>query len=87
MKLLLDEQSSGLKEYLELLGWEVLTINDVKLSGKPDKEVVKYAKQKGLTLITRDGGQADQASMMDLDHVWISQGLIAKAVDEELRKK
>ena len=51
MKLLLDEMYSGLKDYFEVMGWEVKTIEEAKLVGAKDKEIVEYAKKHNLPLI------------------------------------
>jgi len=51
-KLLLDEMYSGLKEYFETLGWEALTVHDVGLQGAKDKDIVLYAKENNLILVT-----------------------------------
>ncbi len=37
MKLLLDEMHTGLKEYLQTLGLDVLTVHDAKLVGASGK--------------------------------------------------
>lgn len=39
---------TGLKEYLQTLGWDVLTVQDVKLTGASDKKIVEYAEKNGL---------------------------------------
>jgi len=44
LKLLLDEMYTGLKEYFETLGWEVMTIQDIGLKGTSDRKVIEYAK-------------------------------------------
>jgi predicted nuclease of predicted toxin-antitoxin system len=46
LKILLDEMYTGLKEYLQTLGWDVLTVQDVNLTGAEDKKIVKYAEKK-----------------------------------------
>ena len=44
MKLLLDEMYTGLKDHLEILGWEVETVRDAGITGKQDREIAEYAK-------------------------------------------
>ena len=61
LKLLLDEMYAGLKEYFETLGWEVTTIQELGLQGAKDKEVVDYAKKKGLLLVTQDSKSPELA--------------------------
>ncbi len=86
-KLLLDEMYSGLKEYFELLGWNVLTVNDVGLKGAKDKDIVLYAKKNNLILVTQDQKLADMAEILQAKYVLISSGLIAKIADAKIREK
>jgi len=86
-KLLLDEMYSGLKEYFELLGWDVLTVNDVGLKGAKDKDIVLYAKKNDLILVTQDQKLADMAEILQAKYVLISSGLIAKIADAKIREK
>ena len=86
-KLLLDEMYSGLKEYFELLGWNVLTVNDVGLKGAKDKDIVLYAKKNDLILVTQDQKLADMAEILQAKYVLISSGLIAKIADAKIREK
>jgi len=45
LKILLDERYTGLKEYLQTMGWNVFTVEDVNLTGAKDKEIVEYAEK------------------------------------------
>ncbi|MDH4292133.1 MAG: DUF5615 family PIN-like protein, partial [Dehalococcoidia bacterium] len=63
MKLLLDEMYAGLKEYFEILGWDVLTAQDSGLRGAKDKDIVEYAKNNNLLLVTQDQKPADLADL------------------------
>lgn len=87
MKLLLDEMYSGLKEYFETLGWEVLTVQEVGLQGARDKDVVDYAKKNRLLVVTQDQKPADLAELIGVRYVLISNALIAKMADEKIREK
>jgi len=87
MKILLDEHYTGLKEYLEALGWDVVTVQDAKLKGAKDREVIEYAKQRGLLVVTEDDKPAQIADMLGVRYVWVSPGVISKAIDGEIRKK
>lgn len=53
LKLLLDEMYAGLKEYFETLGWEVLTAQEASLKGARDKDIVEYARNHDLLLVTQ----------------------------------
>ncbi len=87
MKLLLDEMYAGLKEYFEILGWDVLTVHDVGLQGAKDKEIVEYAKNNNLLLLTQDQKPADLADLKGVKHVLISNAMIAKIADAKIREK
>lgn len=87
MKILLDEMYTGLKEYFEVLDWDVVTVTDVGLEGVEDKEVVQYAKENNLLLVTQDQKPAELADLEGVKHVLISKKLIARLIDSEIRKK
>lgn len=87
LKLLLDEMYSGLREYFETLGWEVLTVHDMGLQGARDKAVVESAKDSNLLLVTQDSKLADLAELAGVKYVFISNSLIAKIADEKIREK
>jgi predicted nuclease of predicted toxin-antitoxin system len=87
MKLLLDEMYAGLKEYFETLGWDVLTAQDAGLKGAKDKEVVDYARNNDLLLITQDQKPADLAELTGVKYVLISNAMIAKIADSRIREK
>lgn len=86
MNILLDEMYTGLKEYLQTLGWEVLTVPDVKLIGASDKKIVEYASKNGLLLVTQDEKHADLASLKGVQCVLISKVMLTKLIDAELKK-
>jgi len=87
LRLLLDEMYTGLKKYLQTLGWDVLTVQDVKLTGASDKKIVEYAEKNGLLLVTQDEKHADLASLRQVPCVLISKIMLTKIIDTELRKK
>ena len=87
MKLLLDEMFAGLKEYFETLGWKVLTVQEVGLKAAKDREVVEYARNNGLLLITEDPKPAELAELTGVRYVLISNALVAKIADEKIREK
>ncbi len=86
MKVLLDEMYTGLKEYLQTLGWEVITVEDAGLKGARDKRIVEYAAENSLPLVTADEKNADLAQLRGLQCVLISKIMLAKLIDGELRK-
>jgi len=86
LKLLLDEMYTGLKEYLQTLGWDVLTVQDVNLVGASDKKIVEYAEKNGLLLVTQDEKHADLASLKGVPCVFISKIMLTRMIDAELKK-
>lgn len=86
MKILLDEQLAGLNEFLQSLGYEVTTVQDEKMIGAPDYQIVTFAKKNNLILVTRDSKQAQIAELQKVKHVWISFAKIAEITHRELQK-
>ncbi len=87
MRLLLDEMYTGLKEYLQTLGWDVLTVHDAELVGASDKRIVEYAKKHKLLLVTQDEKTEDLASLRNVPYILISQTMLTRMIDAELRKR
>lgn len=87
LKLLLDEMYTGLKEYFETLGWNVLTVHDVGLKGAEDRTVIEYAKKNGLIVVTQDQKPADLADLKGVPYVLISKKMIALMADAKIREK
>jgi len=87
LKLLLDEMYAGLKEYFEILGWDVLTVQDVGLQGAKDREVIEYAKNNNLLLVTQDQKLANLADLAEVKYVLISSAMIAGIADAKIREK
>ena len=87
MRVLLDEMYAGLKEYLQVLGWDILTAQEVGLQGVKDKDVVEYTKKNDLLLVTQDSKVAELADLLGVKYVLISNALIAKVADEKIREK
>jgi predicted nuclease of predicted toxin-antitoxin system len=87
MRILLDEHYTGLKEYLEALGWDVTTVQDAKLKGAKDREIIEYARENDLLVVTEDDKPAQIADMLGVKYIWISPGIVAKTIDAEIREK
>ena len=87
LKLLLDEMYAGLREYFEILGWNVITVQDAGLQGAKDKDIIEYAKNNNLLLVTQDQKPAELAELMGVKHVLISNAMIAKIADAKIREK
>jgi predicted nuclease of predicted toxin-antitoxin system len=87
LKLLLDEMYAGLKEYFELLGWDVLTVQDAGLQGAKDREIIEYAKRNNLLLVTQDQKPANLADLAGVKYVLISNVMIARITDAKIKEK
>ena len=87
MKLLLDEMYAGLKDFFEILGWEVFTVQQIGLQGAKDKVIVEYADNNDLLLITQDQKPADLAELLGVKYVIISNAMIANITDIKIREK
>jgi predicted nuclease of predicted toxin-antitoxin system len=87
LKILLDEMYAGLKEYFEILGWDVVTVQEAGLRGAKDRAVVEYAVNNNLLLVTEDQKPAELAHLKGAKHVLISNAMIAKVADEKIREK
>jgi len=87
LKLLLDEMYAGLKEYFEILGWDVLTAQDAGLKGAKDREIIEYAKKNNLLLVTQDQKPANLAELTGVKYVLISNAMIARITDAKIREK
>ena len=87
MKILLDEMYAGLKEYFEILGWNVLTVQEVGLRGAKDRAVAEYAANNELLLVTEDQKPAELMHLKNAKYMLISNAMIAKIADEKIREK
>ena len=85
--MLLDEMYAGLKEYFETLGWEVVTAQEAGLKGARDRDIVNYAKNNNLLLVTQDQKPADLAELTGVKYVLISNTLIAQIADLKIKEK
>jgi predicted nuclease of predicted toxin-antitoxin system len=87
VKLLLDEMYAGLKEYFETLGWTVVTAQEAGLQGAKDKDVVDYAKNHNLLLITQDSKPAELADLVGVRYLLVSNATIAKIAIDKIKEK
>jgi predicted nuclease of predicted toxin-antitoxin system len=87
LKILLDEMFSGLKEYFEILGWEVLTVQEAGLRGAKDRAVAEYAADNNLLLVTEDQKPAELMHLKGAKSVLISNAMIAQIADEKIKEK
>jgi predicted nuclease of predicted toxin-antitoxin system len=87
LRLLLDEMYAGLKEYFETLGYEAETAQEAGLKSAKDKNIVEYAQKNGLLLVTQDQKPAELAELRGVKHVLISNAMIARIADQQIREK
>lgn len=87
VRLLLDEMYTGLKEYFEVLGWEVETAQGVGLSRAKDSDIVEYARENSLLLVTQDQRPAELAELLGVRHIFITNAMVAKMIDAGIREK
>jgi predicted nuclease of predicted toxin-antitoxin system len=87
LRLLLDEMYAGLKEYFEMLGYEVQTAQEAGLKAAKDRDVVEYTSKNDLILITQDQKPAELAELTGAKCVLISNAMIAKIADEKIKEK
>ncbi|MEM2282929.1 MAG: DUF5615 family PIN-like protein [Candidatus Hadarchaeales archaeon] len=87
VRLLLDEMYTGFREYLESLGWQVLTVEEAGLRGQEDRKVVDFARRRGLLIVTQDAKMADLAALRGVKCVLVSNLMIAKLIDAEIRRR
>ncbi len=87
MKILLDEMFAGLKEYFEILGWDVTTAQEAGLRGAKDRTVAEYAINNNLLLVTEDQKPAELMNLKGAKYLLISNAMIAKIADEKIQEK
>ena len=86
MKILLDNQLNGMDRFLQIQGYDVTTAYDLGYTEKTDEEVIKYAKQHNMILVTEDNIAAKLAKLYDVEIVHLDMLMKSKAVEEELKK-
>jgi predicted nuclease of predicted toxin-antitoxin system len=87
LRILLDEMFAGLKEYFEILGWDVLTVQEAGLRGAKDRAVAEYAVNNNLLLVTEDQKPAELMNLKGAKYVLISNAMVAKIADQKIREK
>ncbi len=70
LKLLLDEdsQAKGLLNLLREAGHDVVTVNEVGLTSKPDSVVLDYAREQGRVLLSRNCDDFNNLHNADPNH-------------------
>jgi len=78
---------TGLKEYFEIMKWDVTTVREEGIEGVDDKEIVEYVKENNMLLVTQDQKPAELAKIEDIPYVYISKRLIAELIDSKINDK
>jgi len=78
---------AGLKEYFEILGWDVMTVQDAGLRWAKDRAVAEYAINNNLLLVTEDQKPAELMNLKGAKYVLISNAMVAKIADEKIKEK
>jgi len=87
MKILLDEMFSGLREYFEVMGCEVVSVHEVGLQGKMDKEIAEYAYDHDLILITEDKKPAELVDLLGGRYFYVDNKTKAQMIHEKIKEK
>ncbi len=78
MTLLVDNQSPlALARYLAASGWECTHVQDVGLESTDDRTIWQYAKERGLTIVTKDEdfqALANRQGSIPPQVVWVRLG-------------
>ena len=86
MKILLDNQLNGMDRLLRIQGYDVTTAYELGYTQKTDEEVIKYAKEHDMILVTEDNKAADLAEILGVPIIHLSIKMKSKAVENELKK-
>lgn len=87
MKILLDNQLNGMDRFLRIQGYDVTTAYELGYTEKTDEEVIKYAKEHSMILITEDNKAADLAEIHNVKIIHLDMKMKAIAVSNELKKR
>lgn len=85
LKLLIDEQLLGCGTLLKLIGYPVVLANETGL--QRDTELVEYAIQNNLFIITEDNGMASLCKFRNVPHLHLDVSMKARMIVDELKKQ
>jgi len=54
IRIMLDAMYDGMQEYLEEVGWSVITVKDIESKNAKDSKVRKHARTNDMILVTQD---------------------------------
>ena len=84
MKLLIDEQLIGCGILLRSIGYPLVLANETGI--QKDEDLVEYAIQKGLFIVTEDNGMAILCKFRNVPHLHIDVAMKAQMIVDELKK-
>jgi predicted nuclease of predicted toxin-antitoxin system len=87
MRILLDEMYSGMKEYFEIMGYNVETVPELGLKGSSDRKIVEYAKEHDLLLITEDRKPAELSSLFGVKYLFVDMKTKAQMIRDKILLK
>jgi len=82
MKLLIDEQLLGCGLLLRSIGYDVVLANETGF--QKDEELVEYALENDLFVITEDNGMVTLCKFRNVPHLHFDVSMKAKVIVEEL---
>jgi predicted nuclease of predicted toxin-antitoxin system len=85
MKLLIDEQLLGCGMLLRSIGYNVILANEIGM--QKDEELVEYAIQNDLFVVTEDNGMATLCRFRDVPHLHFDVSMKAKVIIDVLKTK
>lgn len=84
MKLLIDEQLLGCGLLLRSIGYDLVLANETGI--QKDEDLVEYAINYDLFIITEDNGMATLCKFRNVPHLHFDVSIKAKVILEELKK-
>lgn len=87
MKVLLDEMLTGLRDHLEILGWDVTTVDEIGLKGSDDKSIAQHAYDKNYVLVSEDRKPIEFIKLLGGRYLLIDATLMVRMIMNELKKK
>jgi len=87
MKVLLDEMLTGLKDHLDILGWDVFTVDDIGLKGSDDKNIAQYAYDNDFILVSEDRKPTEFLKLLGGKYLHVDSPMIVRMIMKELKEK
>jgi predicted nuclease of predicted toxin-antitoxin system len=85
LKLLIDEQLLGCGVLLKSIGYQVVLANETGV--QLDTDLIEYAIQNGLFIVTEDKGMASLCKFRNVPHLHIDVSMKAKMIVDQLKRK